>query len=280
MKRQDFYFDLPSELIAEYPLKNRSDSRLLCFDKETQQVQHHLFSDLTDLLQPGDLLIMNDSKVIPARFFGKKKTGGRVEFLVERKLDEQTFLAHIKSSKALKVGKQVILENDDSVEVLGREEDLYICQSNNPIDYVLMSVGHIPLPPYIDRDDEGSDRERYQTVYAKHQGSVAAPTAGLHFDEPLLNRLHNAQIETGMLTLHVGAGTFRPVRCESLEEHKMHHERISISQALAHQVNQARSEGRRVIAVGTTALRSLESSVRKRQIYLFIRVMISRFVMD
>lgn len=262
MKKQDFNFELPPELIAQYPLPNRSDSRLLKYDRKTGLHAHHAFKEIKDFLQPGDLLVMNDSKVIPARIFGTKSTGGKVEFLVERILDDNAFLAHIKTSKSLKPGAIIHLNNDWRVEVLGREEDLFHCQLNGCLDSMLHQIGHVPLPPYITRDDEQHDLERYQTVYARHKGSVAAPTAGLHFDELVLQSLQAKGIRLAYSTLHVGAGTFRPVRCDDILDHKMHFERFTISEALSQAVKETKAAGKRVIAVGTTAMRSLESAAR------------------
>jgi S-adenosylmethionine:tRNA ribosyltransferase-isomerase len=262
MKREDFNFILPKELIAQYPLANRTDSRLLTFSRKTGRHEHHTFNALIDFLEPGDLLVMNDSKVIPARLYGHKLSGGKVEFLVERMLDNNEFLAHIKTSKALKPGAMVQLDKGWQIEVLGRQEDLFHCKLNGCLDLMLHQIGHVPLPPYISREDEGHDLERYQTVYAKHKGSVAAPTAGLHFDEALMRSLKEKGIKLGYSTLHVGAGTFRPVKCDNVLEHKMHSERFIITEALSQAVNETKAAGGRVIAVGTTALRSLESAAR------------------
>lgn len=260
MYRQDFHFDLPDELIAQYPLANRSDSRLLHYSRETGQYGHHQFKQLPDLLEPGDLLVMNNSKVIPARFFGTKETGGRIEFLIERLLSDNTFLAHIKASKTPRSGMKVYLEKNWQVRIIEKQNDLYYCQAEGDIDTLLQEVGHIPLPPYIDRSDEGLDSDRYQTVYAMHKGSVAAPTAGLHFDDDVLSKLKEKGIQLAYSTLHVGAGTFRPVRCHALADHVMHYEQFVVSEALCDAVNTAKANNQRVIAVGTTAMRSLESA--------------------
>lgn len=262
MKRQDFNFELPPELIAQYPLENRSDSRLLKYDRKTGCHEHHAFRSISDFLEPGDLLVMNDSKVIPARLYGTKTTGGKVEFLIERILENNQFLAHIKTSKSLKPGAKIQLADPWVIEMISRQDDLFLCQLNGCLDTMLHQIGHVPLPPYITRDDEQHDLDRYQTVYAKHKGSVAAPTAGLHFDAMVLDVLQNKGVRLAYSTLHVGAGTFRPVRCENILEHKMHHERYVISEALCEAVKETKRLGRRVIAVGTTALRSLESAAR------------------
>lgn len=260
MNTQDFYFDLPAELIAQYPLAERTGSRLLTYNRQTAEYGHHQFSDIVDYLQPGDLLVMNDSKVIPARLYGHKASGGKVELLVERITDELTFLSHIKASKALKAGGIIHLERGHTLEILGRDDDLFICKAERPVLELLDDLGHIPLPPYITRTDEAMDVNRYQTVYAKWAGSVAAPTAGLHFDDAILARIKDKGVNTAHVTLHVGAGTFRPVRSESIKEHKMHSERFTVSSELCEAVRATKAAGNRVIAVGTTALRSLESA--------------------
>ncbi|ASQ46571.1 tRNA preQ1(34) S-adenosylmethionine ribosyltransferase-isomerase QueA [Legionella clemsonensis] len=264
MKKQDFYFDLPEELIAQYPLPNRSDSRLLVYNRQTERSSHHQFKEITEFLEEGDLLVMNNSKVIPARLYGKKVSGGKVELLVERLLEGESFLAHIKASKAPKAGSSIHLDKDWIIEVIAKLDDLYHCRVVvGDVERMLQEIGHIPLPLYINRPDEPLDLQRYQTVYALHNGSVAAPTAGLHFDERLLKEIKNKGVTLGYSTLHVGAGTFRPVRCDNIKEHKMHSEQFTISRELAEQVNATRASGRRVIAVGTTALRSLESAAHE-----------------
>ena len=261
MKKQDFYFDLPQELIAQYPLANRSDSRLLFYNREKKnEYKHHQFRDITDFLNPGDLLVMNDTRVIPARLYGQKLSGGKVELLVERITGSHTFLAHIKASKALKAGGVIQLEQSFQLEVLERQDDLFLCQTPIEVLDLVGKLGHMPLPPYITRDDEMSDKERYQTVYAKYEGSVAAPTAGLHFDETLIENLKAKGIQIAYVTLHVGAGTFRPVRCDDIKDHKMHSEHYTVSTELCAAVGAAKAAGNRVIAIGTTALRSLESA--------------------
>ncbi|MFC3908737.1 tRNA preQ1(34) S-adenosylmethionine ribosyltransferase-isomerase QueA [Legionella dresdenensis] len=260
MKKQDFYFDLPQELIAQYPLANRSDSRLLSYNRKTGQYGHYQFRQLSELLEPNDLLVMNNSKVIPARFYGTKPTGGKVEFLIERLQQNNTFLAHIKASKAPKSGMIIDLEQGWQIEVLAKLDDLYHCRTLGDTEAMLEDIGHIPLPLYIERGDETSDHERYQTIYAMHKGSVAAPTAGLHFDDFVFAQLQEKGIGIAYTTLHVGAGTFRPVRCDNILEHKMHKEQCVVSQALCDAVAETRKKGGRVIAVGTTAMRTLESA--------------------
>ena len=260
MNKQDFYFDLPQELIAQYPLKERSDSRLLVYKRQTERCHHHSFKDLINFLQPGDLLVMNNTRVIPARLYGHKLTGGKVELLVERILCEKTFLAHIKASKAPKAGTVIRLEQGFTLEVLEKKDDLYTCKASTDLMIILEKIGHIPLPLYITRPDENMDLERYQTVYARHNGSVAAPTAGLHFDYQTLEQLKEKGVNIAYLTLHVGAGTFRPLRSESLTLHKMHQEKFILTEELCQAVWATRAAGKRVIAVGTTSLRALESA--------------------
>ncbi|MCW8444251.1 tRNA preQ1(34) S-adenosylmethionine ribosyltransferase-isomerase QueA [Fluoribacter gormanii] len=262
MNKQDFYFDLPPELIAQYPLANRSDSRLLIYNRQNGEYGHRQFREIADFLNPGDLLVMNDSKVIPARLYGHKTTGGKVELLVERITGEFTFLAHIKASKALRSGSTIQLEQGKEIKVLDRQDDLFLCQADMDVLNLLNGIGHIPLPPYITRSDETLDQNRYQTVYAKYEGSVAAPTAGLHFDEHVLSSVRSRGVTVAYLTLHVGAGTFRPVRCDNIKDHKMHSERFTISPELCEAVHATKAAGNRVIAVGTTTLRSLESAAQ------------------
>jgi len=262
MKTKDFDFELPPELIAQYPLLNRRDSRLLRYVRNTGQMQHSTFTSLVDTLEPGDLLVMNNSRVIPARLYGQKSTGGKVELLVERILSEKTFFAHIKASKSPKPGTRIEFEGAWCIEVLEKQDDLYLCQmlDNGVVDTMLHDIGHVPLPPYIERQDDAPDVERYQTVYAKHKGSVAAPTAGLHFDDEIIEQLKFKGVHIAYVTLHVGAGTFQPVRADTLAEHKMHTERFHVDAALCDAVSQTKAAGGRVIAVGTTTLRSLESA--------------------
>jgi len=264
MNTKDFDFELPPELIAQYPLANRRDSRLLRYTRSSEQIQHAMFASLPDILIPGDLLVMNNSRVIPARLYGQKNTGGKVELLIERILSDETFLTHIKASKSPKSGTEIVFDGTWRIEVIEKQDDLYLCRMLNDglIDTMLHAIGHIPLPPYITREDDKPDFERYQTVYAKHKGSVAAPTAGLHFDDAIIEQLKAKGINIAYVTLHVGAGTFRPVRVETLENHKMHTEYFQVDEALCEAVSKTKAAGGRVIAVGTTALRSLESAAR------------------
>ncbi len=260
MKKSDFYFDLPAHLIAQYPTEKRSGSRLLVVQGDG--VQDKQFPDFYDLVEPGDLLVFNDTKVFPARLFGQKASGGKVEVLVERLLDEHTFIAHVRASKTPQIGSSIRLEDGFDVEMLGREGDLFKLKnlSETPLLTLFEQYGHIPLPPYIVRDDANEDKQRYQTVYAKNTGAVAAPTAGLHFDEALMERLKAKGAEFGFVTLHVGAGTFQPLRVDNILEHKMHAEYIEVSEAVCDQIKATKARGNRVIAIGTTTVRCLETA--------------------
>ena len=260
----DFQFDLPDELIARYPMPERSASRLLMLDGNTGETRHGQFRDVLDLLQPGDLLVFNNTRVIPARMFGQKASGGKLEILVERILDDHSVLAHVRASKAPKPGTQILLDNGFSAEMVARHDALFELHfaGDLPVLDILNQIGHMPLPPYIDRPDENSDKERYQTVYNQRPGAVAAPTAGLHFDEPLLAALREKGVDFAYVTLHVGAGTFQPVRVERLEDHQMHSEYAEVSADVVEKINAARARGNRVIAVGTTSVRSLETAAQ------------------
>ncbi|MBF8222752.1 tRNA preQ1(34) S-adenosylmethionine ribosyltransferase-isomerase QueA [Halomonas sp. 328] len=262
MQRADFHYELPEELIARYPSEQRSDCRLLCVDGDSGELAHRRFPDLLELLVPGDLLVFNDTRVIPARLHGHKASGGKVEMLLERPLDAHRGLAHLRASKSPKPGTELHFEGGIRAVVEGRREALFELRflGETPMIELLERHGHMPLPPYITRDDELSDRDRYQTVYARRDGAVAAPTAGLHFDEPLLERLAAKGVESAFVTLHVGAGTFQPVRADDIREHQMHSEWVEVSEAVCEQVRAAKAAGRRVIAVGTTSVRCLESA--------------------
>ncbi|MGD9108994.1 MAG: tRNA preQ1(34) S-adenosylmethionine ribosyltransferase-isomerase QueA [Gammaproteobacteria bacterium] len=268
MKLADFYYKLPLELIARYPTKQRSASRLLCLNCDTGEIQHRHFGDLINLLTPKDLLVFNNSRVIPARLYGTKDTGGQVELLIERILDKFICLAHIKASRAPKPGSRLKLENAVTVKVLSRHDDLFKLEfpAAHPIMKALTSFGRIPLPPYIDRAAEAIDQERYQTVYAKHNGSVAAPTAGLHFDEELLKKIENKGIKSAFVTLHVGAGTFQPVKTDDIRQHKMHSELIQVTEEVCQQIQQTKQSGGCIIAVGTTSVRCLETATQSGKI--------------
>lgn len=268
MRVADFQFDLPDELIARYPLTERSASRLLVLNGLEGALQHRHFAELPEFLQPGDLLVFNNTKVIPARLFAQKETGGKVEVLVERVLDEQRVLAHVRASKAPKAGSRLLLESGNAL-MLARHDALFELEFDQPVLPLLERIGHMPLPPYIDRADELSDRERYQTVYAECAGAVAAPTAGLHFDAAMLAALADMGVETAFVTLHVGAGTFQPVRVEQIEEHQMHHEWLEVDQSVVDAVSACKTRGGRVIAVGTTSVRSLETAARSGTLQAF-----------
>lgn len=269
MQTDDFDYMLPDELIAKYPVANRTESRLLCLDG--MEVSHRKFHQVIDLLNPGDLLVMNNSKVIPARLFGHKESGGKIEILLERLLDDHHALAHVRSSKSPKPGTILKIAEGFDLEVTGRQDALFELKflSDKTALTLLEEHGHIPLPPYIDREDDDADVSRYQTVYADPAGSVAAPTAGLHFDEELLRKIQDKGVQCGFITLHVGAGTFQPVRVEDVTKHKMHSELISVSQALCDQIKQTKENGGRIIAVGTTTVRSLESASQTGELIPF-----------
>lgn len=264
MRRQDFAYSLPEELIALEPAAERRGSRLLCLDGSNGQVLHRQFPDLLDQLEAGDLMVFNDTKVIPARLYGHKETGGRVEILVERLLDDQRVMAHTRASKSPQIGSRLLLEDDTPLAVAGRSDDLFelIFPVDQPVLQVLDRLGHMPLPPYIDRQDKPLDRDRYQTVYSRRAGAVAAPTAGLHFDDQLLEQLRAKGVKLGFVTLHVGAGTFQPVRVDNVAEHRMHSEVMELNAELCAQVRDARAAGRRVVAVGTTSVRCLETAAQ------------------
>jgi len=264
MRVADFSFDLPDELIARFPKADRTSSRLLSLDGPSGAVEHKIFSDILELVNENDLLVFNNTKVIPARMFGQKESGGKVEVLVERVLDEHRVLAHIRASKSPKPGNVLILEGKAKAIMVARHDTLFELEfdrSENVLD-ILNDVGHMPLPPYIDRPDNEADRERYQTVYGEKPGAVAAPTAGLHFDDKLMAALKDKGVQMAFVTLHVGAGTFQPVRVESVDEHIMHSEYIEVPQAVVDAVASTKAKGGRVIAVGTTSVRSLESAAK------------------
>ena len=260
----DFQFDLPDELIARYPMPERSASRLLMLDGNTGDTKQGQFRDILDLLQPGDLLVFNNTRVIPARMFGQKASGGKLEILVERILDDHSVLAHVRASKAPKAGTQILLDKGYSAEMVARHDALFELHfaGDLPVLDILNQIGHMPLPPYIDRPDENSDKERYQTVYNERPGAVAAPTAGLHFDEPLLAALREKGVDFAYVTLHVGAGTFQPVRVERLEDHQMHSEYAEVPADVVEKINATRERGGRIVAVGTTSVRSLETAAQ------------------
>jgi S-adenosylmethionine:tRNA ribosyltransferase-isomerase len=259
----DFDFALPPELIAQHPAPERSGSRLL--DGTGASAVDRMFRELPSLLASGDLLVFNDTRVIKARLFGAKDTGGAVEALVERVLPGHEVLAHLRASKSPRPGQRVRFAEAFDAEVLGRDgpdDSLFRLRFPSEPLALLEAHGHVPLPPYIEHADEADDAARYQTVFAARPGAVAAPTAALHFDQPMLDRLRDAGIAMARVTLHVGAGTFQPVRSENLAEHKMHSEWFEVPQATVDAIEQARARGGRVMAVGTTTLRALESAAR------------------
>ncbi len=270
MQVSDFRFDLPADLIASEPLPERSASRLLVLGLE-EGVADRRFADLERLLHPDDLLVLNDTRVILARLYGRKASGGRVELLVERVLDATQALVHLRASKSPAAGVRLSLEGGAEAEVVGREDALFrirLLAAGAWPEY-LERHGHVPLPPYIDRADAPLDRERYQTVYARESGAVAAPTAGLHFDQALLNRLAARGVRTATITLHVGAGTFQPVRVDHIAEHRMHSERLQVTPGLCAAGTDTRARGGRVVAVGTTVVRALESAARDGTLHPF-----------
>ena len=265
MKVSQFSFDLPPHLIARYPQQERTASRLLSLDGLDGAITDGQFVDVLDKVNEGDLMIFNDTRVIPARVFGQKESGGKLEVLVERMLDEHSVLAHVRCSKSPKPGSTIILDGDIKVTMVARHDALFELRfedTRNVLD-ILENVGHMPLPPYIDRPDEDSDKERYQTVYNKNPGAVAAPTAGLHFDDNLLEQLQAKGVNIGFVTLHVGAGTFQPVKVETVDEHVMHKEYIEVSPEVSELIKATKAAGKRVITVGTTSMRSLESAANK-----------------
>lgn len=270
MKLSDFHFNLPDHLIAQYPTARRTDSRLLVMDSVGEYADRR-FPDIIDEFESGDLLVMNDTRVIPARIHGHKDSGGRVEILVERVLGEHDVLAQVRASKAPKAGSELTFGDGYTARVLSREMPFYHLHftGSDSVLQVLDAIGQMPLPPYIEREDELADRERYQTVYARHAGAVAAPTAGLHFSQELLGRLQEKGVKLAWLTLHVGAGTFQPVRVERIDEHKMHKEWIRVPEEVVDAVNATRNAGKRVIAVGTTTVRSLETAALSGQLAAF-----------
>jgi len=276
LKKSDFHYHLPAELIAQAPLAQRSASRLLVVDVPATKFIDRHFGDLGEYLRAGDLLVFNDTRVLPARLYGHKETGGAVEILIERVTGAHDALAQLGVSKKPKPGSRILLDEGGRggasvLEVTGREGEFYTLRydSAEPLEKLLLRLGHMPLPPYISRADEVADAERYQTVYARSPGAVAAPTAGLHFDAPLLDTLRAKGVDFGYVTLHVGAGTFQPLRSESIAEHRMHREWLNVGAGLIEQMRRARAAGGRVIAVGTAVVRALESALRDGEVQPF-----------
>ncbi len=280
MKLSDFTYELPENMIASHPTSERSASRLLGLDRKSGAVAHYRFAEIINLLNSGDLLVFNNTRVIPARLYGRKESGGRVEILIERQLGEGQILAQVRASKSPKQGNLIRLcatadsepkAPEDCLWVVGRRDEFIVLESASSVKLLqlISRYGHMPLPPYIKREDQLEDKERYQTVYAEVPGAVAAPTAGLHFDEPLLEALREKGVGTAFLTLHVGAGTFQPVRVDDITTHRMHSERVEISAAVAAQINACKDSGGRIIAVGTTSVRSLEAAATAKGLSAF-----------
>jgi S-adenosylmethionine:tRNA ribosyltransferase-isomerase len=262
MRRADFHYELPEAQIALHPGAERSASRLLYLDPARDELGDGVFTDFPGMLRPDDLLVFNDTRVIPARLFGRKESGGRTEVLVERITGPHEVLAHVRASKSPKPGSRLNFDAAGSARVTGRSGDLFRLEFSGPqgVLELLEQHGHVPLPPYIKRNDVATDHARYQTIYARRPGAVAAPTAGLHFDEKIMQQIAARGIETAFVTLHVGAGTFQPVRADRLEDHIMHQEYFEVTAAVCERIAATRQRGGRVIAVGTTAVRSLEAA--------------------
>jgi len=263
MQLSEFSYSLPKELIAVFPTAERTNSKLLILDKKTGAIKHQHFFSIANYINPGDLLIFNDSKVIAARLYGHKSTGGKIEILIERILKNQTALCHIKSNKALHIPQEIFLDECNiKIKVTAKKDNLFLVEfvTEKLILDILDLYGHVPLPPYIARCDMLLDKQRYQTVYAKELGSVAAPTAGLHFDKKVLNTIKTKGADLAYITLHVGAGTFQPVKTQNIFEHKMHNELITVDADVCAKISKAKQDGKRVIAVGTTTVRALETA--------------------
>ncbi len=265
MKVSEFDYHLPKELIAKFPVEPRDSARLLVLNRKTGDVEHRIFRDIVDYLNPGDLLVINDTKVIPARLFGRLETGGKVEVLLVRQVEPDVWEVMAKPARKLKEGKRVIFDGELSAEVLGYAGEgkrllRFNLKGGKTFMEKLSEIGHIPLPPYIEREERPEDREKYQTVFASKEGAVAAPTAGLHFTEELLQKLKDKGIIIKPVTLHVGPGTFKPVKVENVEDHKMDYETYSVPEETAEAIREARERGSRVVAVGTTVVRTLESA--------------------
>jgi len=271
LKKTDFHYDLPTELIAQQPLAERSASRLLVVDAGRRRCLDRRFAELPEYLRAGDLLVFNDTRVLRARLHGRKETGGAAEILIERVLGAHEALAQIGVSKKPRDGSTILLDDGTPVRVLRREGEFYTLHFGGaePLEKLLARVGRMPLPPYITRNADASDEQRYQTVYARAPGAVAAPTAGLHFDAPLLDRLRAGGVDFGYVTLHVGAGTFQPLRSERVEDHVMHREWLNVGAELVEKIRRTRAAGGRVIAVGTTVVRALEAALRDGEVRPF-----------
>jgi S-adenosylmethionine:tRNA ribosyltransferase-isomerase len=275
MKVADFHYELPEELIAHHPAAQRTGSRLLVLDRQSGQLSHRQFTDFPNLLQPGDLLVFNDTRVIPARLHGYKTSGGKVEVLLERVLaSANEVVAQVRAGKSLRAGSDLVFSDGAATvaaEVRGRQDEFFVLRFPAGLDLMafLERNGHMPLPPYIKRPDEQEDQERYQTVFAQRSGAVAAPTAGLHFDKAMLDLFRARGFETATVTLHVGAGTFQPIRSETIEEHRMHAEYVDVPEATCAAVRACKARGGRVVAIGTTSVRSLETASQSGAIQPF-----------
>jgi S-adenosylmethionine:tRNA ribosyltransferase-isomerase len=271
LKKSDFHYALPPELIAQAPLPERSASRLLVVPPPPAPLEDRGIRDLPQWLQPGDLLVFNDTRVIPARLHGAKASGGRVEILIERLLPGNEARVQVGASKPSRTGSRIALDAGGEAEVIGREGEFYRLRFDvgQPLESWLQQAGELPLPPYIHRAPGADDADRYQTVFAREPGAVAAPTAGLHFDQALLDALRARGVDSGHVTLHVGAGTFQPVRVDELSEHQMHSEWLNVGAELVAKVRRARADGGRVVAVGTTVVRALESAMRGDELQPF-----------
>jgi S-adenosylmethionine:tRNA ribosyltransferase-isomerase len=271
LKKSDFNFDLPPELIAQSPLAERTAGRLLLLDVEAQVLQDRMFRELPGLLRAGDLLVFNDTRVLPARLYGRKESGGAVEILLERVTGTHEATVQLGVSKKPKEGGRILLADGSYATVLGRDGAFFRLrfESSDPLERLLLRLGEMPLPPYIERSADASDMERYQTVFAREPGAVAAPTAGLHFDEAMLGGLRQLGVEFGYVTLHVGAGTFQPVRADDIKDHQMHREWLNVGAGLVEQIRRTRANGGRVIAVGTTVVRALESACSDGELHPF-----------
>lgn len=270
MQKSEFNFELPDALIAQHPLENRSDSRLLHLDKNTGEVSDRQFKDLLTQLQPNDLLVFNNTKVIPARLKGQKATGGQVEVFIERVLDEKYAKTMLKANKSVKLGTEIYFDGEAKLRVMARKGMFFLCETmDSPLSELMQTHGHMPLPPYITRKADEADDSRYQTVYAEQAGAVAAPTAGLHFDDELLSQIADKGVRFAHVTLHVGAGTFQPVKSDNIHDHQMHKEWLEVTPEVCDLVKGTQAKGGRVIAVGTTAVRCLETASQSGKIQTY-----------
>ncbi|WP_147435400.1 tRNA preQ1(34) S-adenosylmethionine ribosyltransferase-isomerase QueA [Hydrogenothermus marinus] len=261
MKLSDFDYNLPKELIAKYPHEPRDECRLMVLNRKKKTIEHKIFKDIIDYLEEGDLLVLNDTKVIPARLKGKKKTGANIEIFLLRPFSENQWEVLIKNIKRLKEGQEVIIANDFKIKLIEKYEEgkAKVELIGENINQLIKKYGHIPLPPYIEREDEEKDKDYYQTVFAKKEGAVASPTAGLHFTERLLKQLEEKGVKKAFCTLHVGLGTFRPIKTEDITKHKMHEEFYQIPDETLQLINETKKKGKKVVAVGTTVVRTLET---------------------